>query len=189
MNFENIMKTFHQDISSLMWDYKNKILRKHLNSDERAAKLNELGLHGEVLEQSDEVTLYHKMQHVISDVENWIARNIQPAAWYSGMEEFLQHSKKTISNYQIEDDKVMNTMQTAAHAMINAIQLMSLPEEKLSASTRAKIESYALIIVKYGSGEQQQIFINALKNHIARAPQFFNPILEYLYKSENEDSL
>ncbi len=189
MNFENIMKTFHQDISTLMWDYKNKILRKHLNSDERAAKLHELGLHGEVLEKSDEVTLYHKMQHVISDVENWIADNIQPAAWYSGMEEFLQHSKKTIGNYQIEDDKVMNTAQTAAHALINAIQLMSLPEEKLSASINAKIQNYALTIIKYGSEEQQQIFVNALKNHIARAPQFFNPILDYLYNSENEDNL
>lgn len=188
MNPENIMKTFYQDISTLMWDYKNKILRKHLNSDERAAKLNELGLHGKELEQNDEVTLYHKMQHVINDVETWVSRNIQPAAWYSGIEEFLQHSKKTIGNYQIEDDKVKNTAQMAAHAMINAIQLMSLPEEKLNTSVRTKIENYALVI-KYGSGEQQQIFINALKSHIDRAPDFFTPILDSLYKSEIEDPL
>ena len=191
MNLENIMNTFNQDVSSLLWDYKNKILKKHLkNSNERAVKLNELDLHGKTLEQNDDLTLYHKMQNVITDIENWINRDIQSATWYSGMEEFLQHSKKVIAAYQVENNKIVHTTQKASHAIIMAIQLLPLPEDKLTEQKVSQLNNYALTIAKYGSSEQHRVFINALKTHVQRLPLVFTPILDRFcqYQSEWDES-
>jgi hypothetical protein len=175
MKIENLMNTFKEVITKLLWDYKN-VLRKYLEPVERNSKLQALGLHGRDLVESDEITLYHKAFSVIQDIESWIEKNLDTASWYSGIEEFLNHAKRIVSNYQIEGHKVVHTTQTASRAMIHAIQLITLSKE-LKESDIHRLTHHVETISQYGSFEQQSLLLNALQQNFDKNPELFQLLI------------
>lgn len=174
------MNMFSEIATKLLWDYKN-LLKKYLNPKERTEKLKYLGLQGKALlqYQYDEVPLYHKVTEVINDIETWITNDndLNLGSWYSGIKGFLQHAKNTLENYQIDNGEVIHTAQKASHAMINIIQYISMPTDKLTSDVAGQIDEHASTIAKHGSSEQQKVITDAFKNHGNRQPDFFMPIL------------
>lgn len=175
MKIENLMNTFKEVVTKLLWDYKN-VLRKYLKPTERTIKLESLGLHGKDLVESDEITLYNKTLSVIQDIESWIERNLDTASWYSGIEEFLNHAKRVISNYQIDGHKVVHTTQTASRAMIHAIQFITLSKD-LKESDKHRLTHHVETISQYGSFEQQSLLLNALQLNFEKDPEFFQLLI------------
>ncbi len=179
------MSTFSEISTKLLVDYKN-LLKRHHSPAERDEKLNKLGLARKQVKHNDEITLYRLITHVIKDVEHWVSSNVQTASWYSGVDEFLQHMKAVVAPYRLDGNKIIHITQAASRAVVEAIQLMSLPDPRLTPAIAHQLNNSGLLIVKYGTKEQQGIYINGLKARAQRNLQFFLPLIDHYHKHWEE---
>ncbi|HVV68465.1 MAG TPA: hypothetical protein VHE99_05455 [Gammaproteobacteria bacterium] len=177
------MHNFSQTAIKLLNDYKN-ILKKNLYSQEIDKKLAQAGLDKRLPRRDSE--LYRLLVKVIKKAS--LEENSTPSRLrYSGIDHFAQHMKSVLDNYRLENGRVIHAAQTASRAMIEAIQLIPLPEARLTESVAAKLDQCAQMIARYGVDEQKKIFMNSLKTHLPRQADFFTPLLnkfrEYLAES------
>ena len=167
------MHNFSQIAIKLLTDYKN-LLKKQLNPTESAKKLVQSGLDKRFPRRDPE--LYRLLVKVIKKA-NQDENNIPSRLRYSGIDHFIQHMKSVLDNYRLEDGQVIHGAQTASRAMIEAIQLIPLPESRLTESIAAKLDKCAKMIAIYGVDEQKKIFMNSIKTHLPRQTDFFLPLL------------
>jgi len=95
-----------------------------------------------------------------------------------GLDEFKHHLDDLMSVYRIENERVIHTSQKASTAIVNAIQIMSLPDDRLSEQYAKQLNQYAEQVKRFGSRDQKQHFIKALRSQSERNPNFFLPILD-----------
>lgn len=181
------MITFSEKMTKLLCEYKN-LLKKHLPHEQRIIKLSELGLKRKKMRFNSDIDLYQKTLSVMNDIGKWIESNSQ-SSWYSGIEEFHHHLKKEIQHYRVEGDKIVHATQTASKVMVTAFQFAAFPDNQLTTHISKQLEEYSVIIVKYGTDEQKNIFANALKLQQKRNSPFFTPLLTHFeYTRDNHVS-
>lgn len=167
------MYEFPEIAKKLLKEYKS-LIKRHLSAEEGVQKLSELGLDRKL--PARENALYHLLLEVINKTSAEVGI-LQSRLRYSGAYQFLQHMKDVVSAYRLEQGRVIHVPKTVSKAMIQGIQLMSLPEQKLSTSIAKQLEEYALYVAKYGLDEQKSVFLNSLKSHLPRHRDFFQPLL------------
>ncbi len=167
------MHNFSQTAIKLLSDYKN-LLKKQLDPNESARKLAQLGLDKRIPKREGD--LYRLLLKVVKKAH--MEENDAPSRLrYSGIDRFVRHMKEALDNYRLENGQVIHMSQTASRAMIEAIQLIPLPELKLTDGVAAKLDSCAHLIAKYGAEEQKKVFMNSIKMHLSRRVEFFLPLL------------
>ncbi len=175
------MLPFDKKILKLLNDYK-LILRKHVARQEWAKKIHALGLKRKQLRMDDEIKLYHKAHKVVEDIMSWTDNANNTASWYSGIDEFCQHLKNVLAEYQIDNDKILHTSQYASRAMVEAIQIMKMPHARLTLALAEKLDACGQIIAHHGTREQQEIFTKSLKNYQHADINFFMPLVQNFEK-------
>lgn len=170
------MNPFAQTIIKLLNHYK-AIIRKYLSSTEWSEKIEALELRRKNLREDNEVALYYKAQRVLDDMTQRLS-NSPVSYWYSGLDEFHQHFKSILSEYQIEDKKIVHAGQQASRAMVLALQLIKTPDGQRSHQVAQQLDQCGHIIAKYGSLEQQTMFSKALRNFQQQDVNFFLPLLQ-----------
>jgi len=144
--------------------------------------VTELGLKRKILKADDEVGVYLKAQNVVAALSLWTRNEASIGHWYSGIDEFCQHLKSILEDYQIENNQVVHTSQKASRAMVEAIQLMNLPNSRLNPTIAHKLDLCGQIIAEHGTREQQEMFSKALKNYQHSDINFFLPLLRNFEK-------
>jgi hypothetical protein len=94
------------------------------------------------------------------------------------LEEFTAHLKKILEIYIPENNKIVNTSQKASAAMLEAIQLMTLPENKLNTNIAIRLNQCVYNVIKYGNKEQLQILAESIKNNKKNSSSFFSKLWE-----------
>lgn len=171
------MSIFSDTMTHAISEYR-LLLRRHLTQVERMTKLQKLKLRDEQLYDSD-VTLFEAGRVIIADMETNEAAKPQGYYSYSGMHEFCTHLKKYMSNYEIENGKVVHRAQKASRAMLKAIQLMSLPRENLNDEVSQQLCDCNQMIVEFGSDEQCEFQLQALSKQQATHPGFYTRIIAH----------
>jgi len=162
-------------------------LRKSLPSNKSSVKIKELGIKRKHLKAMNEVRLHQIGTLILHDLEQNVHTG-KCSNYYCGIEEFIEHIKKLLDSYCIENNQIINVKQKASQAMLEAIQLMSLPEDKLNASTAIKLNQCVYNVTKYGDKEQLQILTEAIKAHKQRATVFFCKLWENFVASLNNSA-
>ncbi len=177
------MYEFSYVATKLLKEYK-LLIKKHF-PEESTKKLSELGLDKKL--PGRENALYQLTVNVLNKA-NLDTQNVNTRLRYSGTHQFLQHMKDIIAVYRVEKGRVIHTTKTAANAMIQSIQFMSLPDEKLTMAIAAQLKDFAAVVAKYGLEEQKTLFLSSLNSNLPRNADFFTPILEHYRDAEGENS-
>ena len=165
------MSTFSQVMLEAVNDYK-LLLRKNADPNANASKIKTLGIKRKQLKAMSEIQLYQLGPVILKELENNLEAE-KCSNYYCGIEEFIEHLKSILKAYCLENNKVISVTQKASSAMLEAIQLMSLPENKLNANVAIKLNQCVYNVIKYGNKEQLQILAEAIKNHKKSTTSFF----------------
>lgn len=170
------MTFFSESMFKLLTEYK-RVLKRYFKPEDRLIKIDDLELQRKLLKYADDIGLFHKAHRVLNDIEQWNNTTTNSPTEYSGIEEFYQHLKNQVNEYRLENGKLVNITQQASRAIVDAVQLMGLPEPQLTQPIAKKLDQCIYIVAKFGSKEQQDVFIKALKTQKNRLVNFFLPLL------------
>jgi len=165
------MNTFPKLMLKAVNDYK-ALLRKNMPSKLSASKIKALGIKRKQLKAMNDVQLYQLGTTILQELEQHIHAG-KCSNYYCGTEEFVEYLKKLLTPYCLDNNQLVNTKQKASAAMLEAIQLMALPEHKLNADIAIKLNQHVHTVTKYGDKEQLQILSEAIKTHKKKATSFF----------------
>ncbi len=143
------------------------MLRKYLPQAERVNKLQQLNLKNPQLYEN-EIALFHTGYTIVNDIEKNLADATNGYYSYSGVSSFAHYLKSFLTNYEIEGQHVIHRSQKASRALVQAIQLLSLPPNKLTEEIADKLSQCNSVIASYGSKEQCELHHNTLQNTIRR---------------------
>jgi hypothetical protein len=181
------MSIFSETISKAISDYRY-LLRRYLPQVERMQKLAELELKNPDIYNND-VSLYQVANNIIKDIEDNIKIPDQGYYSYSGIEHYCQYLKEYLDNYELENGFIIHKAQKASRAMIDVIQLILLPENRLSDSIAAKIKQHSKTVSQFGSDEQKEVFHSGLDRQSEHNPGFFAQLLAYFDQCERDNQL
>lgn len=167
---------FSQTIAKAISTYR-QMLRRYLPQAERVTRLNKLNLKDPHLYESD-LALYRAAMSIVKDIEENMGVADQGYYSYSGIGTFCEYLKEYLSKYEIEGDTVIHRAQKASRALVQAIQLATLPENRLDENVKRKLRHCNEVIASFGSNEQHEIYINNLEKMLAYNEEFYSPILQ-----------
>jgi len=165
---------FAETISKAISDYR-QMLRRYLSQAERVSKLSELNLKSP--DYNDEAGLYRLAQTIIQDIERNLDVKTKSYYSYSGVGNFCRYLKEFLSNYVLEGEIVSHRAQKASRALIQSIQLMSLPSEKMTPEVIEQISECNVTVASFGSSEQCELYKENLARYNEEKGAFFGPLL------------
>ena len=174
---------FIETVSKAVGDYR-QMLRRYLSQSERVSKLSELNLKNP--DYTDEVGLYHLAQTIVRDIEQNLNTTTKNYYSYSGVGNFCRYLKEFLSNYIVEDEAITHRAQKASRALIQSIQLLSLPPEKLTTEILEQINDCNTTIALFGSEEQCELYKENLERYYHERGAFFGPLLRQFEASLNQ---
>ena len=174
-----MMFQFRDQIIKLLVEYRALLGRqKTFAAVKRMQVLHGIDLGRKALKCSDDAGLYRTAKRIVNEVEACLKQSVEVPGWYSGFDEFHQHLKAFMAHYKLVGGKVIHTTRTASNAMVSAIQLMLLPDNKLTRQVETQLIQLGQTIHHYGSKEQVMRFIQALRKRSENNPNFFLPLLD-----------
>ncbi|MCB1827052.1 MAG: hypothetical protein KDH94_01420 [Coxiellaceae bacterium] len=167
---------FVETVSKAISDYR-QLLRRHLPQCERVTKLMELGL--KQPDYENETALYRTAQRIVQDIEVNLDSGNKSYYTYSGVGNFGRYLKEFIGHYMIEGNQVIHRAQKASRALIDSIQLIGLPTERLTPDVLETINKNSMTIAHFGSEEQSELYKENLERYYRERGSFFGPLLRY----------
>ena len=186
------MSVFVQTATQIINDYKRLLSKLVSATTDRQDRLKTMRLKRKDLRSSTEVDLYIKIKDIIADLENWQRKSTRESLEYSGLENFIEHVKSSFNEFRLtSSNKVVHGRQKASCALIEAVQLMSMPDPKLTSDLYERLDQCSQIIAKFGTQDQQIAYNKALQVHRERNASFFHPLVDsfkrYLSSLRNKD--
>jgi len=174
---------FTETIARAISDYRS-LLRRHLKQPERRKKLAELNLKDSTLFESAE-RLYVVAWSIVKDIETSVD---QPTGYYaySGMAEFGKFLREYLSEYELEDGRLLHLAQKASKEIIKAIQYMSTSDERFTSDVVVGLNRCSRVVLSCGSQEQRDLYESALERQFLLRRALFTPVYNY-FQSLLED--
>lgn len=168
---------FAQTIAKAISEYR-ALLRRYLPQADRMIRLARLNLKDSKIYES-EVLLYQTAESIIKDIHENVYLPQQGYYSYSGIVMFAEYLKEYLDKYEIENNKVIHRAQKASRALVQSIQLLTLPANRLSDEIAHQLHQTNAIIAEFGSPEQQELHLNNLQQYRSVAEKFFNSIIDH----------
>ena len=172
------MSVFSETMIRAISDYRT-LLRRHLSQVDRMLKLKKLNLKNDDLYRND-MRLYQAGLLIIEDMEANSSGPLRSYYSYSGVTQFCEYLKEYLSNYYVEKNQVIHRAQKASRAQLSAIQLMSLPAERLNNTISQQLFDCNQMIVTYGSQEQCELHLQTLERSQVDNPGFYTSLIAHL---------
>lgn len=178
------MSIFSERILKSINDYK-RLLKRYVSTADREKAIINLGIKRKSLRFDNDVILYNKAHRVLQDIQYWREKLNRTATEYSGIDEFYEYLKSYLSNYRIEGNIIVHITQRVSCALVQAIQIISLPESKLSDNNVSKLDDCIQTIAKFGSKDQRTMLAKALNKQRTTYsnPHLFTPALDSFVKN------
>ncbi|MDP1574825.1 MAG: hypothetical protein Q8L78_07850 [Coxiellaceae bacterium] len=172
------MRIFSETMVQAVGEYRG-LLRRYLSQVERMVKLQQLGLRDSDLYEN-EVALYHMGLAIIEDIKANMAMENPSYYAYSGVQQFCEHLQEYLSNYAIENGRVVHRAQRASRAVLDAVQWMGMSRERLDEGVLKKFLDCNKTVVVNGSKEQCDLLLQTLSRQQAANPGFYTRIIAHL---------
>ena len=172
------MSIFSETMIKAIADYRF-LLRRYLSQVERMTKLQKLKLRDSDTYESD-LALYEAAKGIVTDIENNMETANQGYYSYSGIQEYCKFLSEYLENYHVENNQVVHRAQKASRALMTAIQLTSLPRERLNDSVTKQLFDCNKTVAGFGSHEQCELQLQTLARQQAENPAFYTDIIAHL---------
>ena len=183
------MSIFSETMKKTISIYRG-MLRKYLPQAERITKLHQLNLKNHRLYEN-EIALFHTGHLIVADIEKNLNQSSDGYYAYSGVASFCEHLKNFLANYTVEGNVVVHRSQKASRALIQAIQLLGLPREKLTAELTDRLSKCNKTIAAYGSEDQHEFHRETLRDVIRKQQEhhaiFYQSILNNFQQQIKEN--
>jgi hypothetical protein len=163
---------FTEMMFQIIRDYKALRKRIYQRTAATSTVYKKLGINRMALREIDDIQLHEIGREIQKDLETYIAGREKISLVHCGVEEFLQHVRGVLSDYSIENGKIINKKQETAHTVLEIIQLLALPTSKITADVISKINLYVGNVQKYGTKEQINLLKDAFKKNQSRINEF-----------------
>lgn len=171
------MSIFIKAMSKAISDYR-QILKKYLSTEERAQKIEELKLRDPKIFKSD-LGLYEVAQAIVADIEKNIKVPDEGYYSYYGIVKFNQYVKEYLSHYTLDNGVVVHKQQKASRALVEAIQMLALPADKLDEYAASTFRRISAALAEFGSKEQQELYLLSLSRECEKNSWFYTEQLKY----------
>lgn len=178
---------FSETITKAISVYR-QLLRRYLPQVQRVKKLAQLKLKDQNTYASD-ISLYHVAQSIIKDIETNMEIPEQGYYSYSGIATFCDYLKEYLANYEVDGDQIAHRAQKASRALIQAIQLVALPNHQLNDSIAKKLKDCNGVIATFGSDEQHRLHISTLEKQRCINESFYGIIIDNFKQQIYPDKL
>lgn len=158
------MIEFSEIALKIISDYK-LLLRKIYPIGEATMKIRDLGLKRNQLDKHDSVFIYNVVKRIIEHLSEYVTEKKKSHAYFFGAEELLQYTSDFMSDYQVFNDKLIHTSREASRAVIDVIQIVSLPEGKLTKDIFERLSKCVSFVSKYGKMEHITLLNEAMKQN------------------------
>jgi hypothetical protein len=179
------MSVFSKYILKLLNEYK-RLLKRYLPVKEQKKAIINLGIKRKSLKFDNDVIFYNKAHRVLKDIEYWKEQFNRTATEHSGIDNFYHYLKSYLSHYRIENGVIVHITQKVSCALVQAIQLISLPASKLNENNVSKLNDCVHMISQFGSKDQQKMLAKALNpknsDHNVRS---LSPVLDNFVASNS----
>lgn len=184
---------FSETIARAIGEYRLMLRKCSKEQSERMRKLTELNLNNPNI-YSNDLTLYKTASTIVSDLSSFLQeKGISHKGsyyHYSGFHKFREYMEEYLNDYVVEKDGVVHKAQKASRAIIEAIQLATLPENRLDEDIAEKLEACNEIIASFGSNEQLELHESTLERKQTQNGDFYAPILQkFKQKVQSQDSV
>lgn len=169
------MSIFSETMVQAISEYR-ALLRRNLNQVERMIKLQQLGLRDSDLYEN-ELSLYQTGLAIVADIKKNMVSESPSYYAYSGVQQFCEHLCEYLSQYSIENDQIVHRTQKASRAVMNAVQWMSLPRERLDETMVKKFFECNKVVVLNGSKEQCELLLQTFSRQQMQNPGFYTRII------------
>lgn len=158
------MSTFSINITKLLEEYKG-ILRKMLPLKEANAKIYRLKLVNKQLSQVTKDAVLYKIAHgVVNDAQKLTKEFANQPSYSFKLFDYSEQLKNILNDVCVEDDKVIHPKQEASRRVLEAIQLLSLPQTKLNSKLLERLKNCTDIVYKYGAPDQCSQLASLIKS-------------------------
>lgn len=169
------MHSFSHIATKFLKEYK-VLTRRLYSQDVSEQKFEELGLNSKRLPRL-EANLY-RLLIAITEKMSKDFKNVAANVRYSGGQQFLSHVKDVLSEYELSGKQVVHLKRAVSREVIKAVQLMSLPEQRLTGELFSALDEKAVLVAKHGEKAQQHYFKRSLQTNVDRHPEFFKPLID-----------
>lgn len=174
------MTHFAETVAQAIADYR-LFLRKSKTVDQatRVNKNSRLGLKQVNLYSSD-VELYNTALAILADIRETIDIPEEGYYSYSGIAKYYEYLADFISNYEIDEDRVVHRAQRASRAILHAIQMINgKPAHVLNDTIKRDIYVCQETIVQCGDEPQLEIYRENLVKLKPNAPLFYTDLIRH----------
>lgn len=181
------MSIFSDTMSKAIADYRF-LLRRYLTQSDRMAILHQLKLKDSDTYESD-VALFEVGRAIVANIEANMAMTNQGYYSYSGIQQFCEYLKEYLDNYFIDEkNQVVHRAQKASRALIQAIQLSALPQERLNDRIAKQLLECNVAVIDFGSEEQWEMQRQTLVRQKDNHPAFYAHVIAHLDSLMRSDS-
>ncbi len=180
------MSIFSDTVKKAIHDYR-QMLRRYLSQAERVSKLAQLNLKDSNTYKND-IALYRTARAIVRDIEDNLGVAEQGYYSYSGVGKFGQHLKNFLEKYEVQGNQVVHRAQKASQALLEAIQLIMLPNDRLTESIAKQLDQCNRIIATFGSSEQKALHQNSLDRQQIQNEVFFKALSDKFKHYLNQEA-
>lgn len=159
------MIEFSEVALKIISDYK-LLLRKIYYVEEAALKIKELKLKRSQIKRNDNIFLYNVVKGIHNHLERYVVdKGKSSPSYFFGADELLQYTTNFMSNYQIVEDKLLHVSREASRAVIEVIQIVALPEHKLTKEIYKRLFKCVGFVSKFGKIEHITLLNDAMNQN------------------------
>ncbi len=167
------MNAFEPKAQKLLIEFRQSF--KHSWSKQLIAQfpISNICLDRRYLRTLNDLGLYENVVYLSELIQAYITQHPNLHHQDHTMCEYLQELDTMINAYTINEYKVIHKQEHAAHAYVQAIQLINLPAEKLDEHTSKQLKKYLTCVAEYGSPKHIKHLIECLKKQQYKNNYFF----------------
>jgi hypothetical protein len=146
------------------------LLKKNLSPREQVLHVKLLDISVAKVKAKTDVELFLLGKSLLAELETGSAKNFEGSAKVTDL------IKAQLADYSIVRGKILNSRQQTARALISAIQLAKLPENKCSKTAKKELAKHKKVVAKLGTDEQKRILEEALQYLLVEEMSLVNAV-------------
>lgn len=167
------MNNFSQDIYRLLTQFRQAFKHKWPSTLTQGFPERDIKLKRSELKVLNDLGLYETALYLSNLLKTHISANPIHHQIHSDMKNFSKTLDTFLAEYTLDTYKIIHKKQNAAHAHVQAIQLINLPKKDLNETVSKQLRAYTQRVAMHGSQNQIKHLLDCMKKNQHKNNYFF----------------
>ena len=167
------MNHFSQHVYRLLTQFRQAFKHKWPSTLTQGFPVNNVKLKRMELKALNDLGLYETALYLSNLLKTHISENPAHHQTHTEMKNFSNSLDTFLKEYTLDTYKIIHKKQNAAHAHVQAIQLINLPKTHLNETVAKQLRTYTQRIAMHGSSTQIKHLLTCMKKNQHKNNYFF----------------